>query len=137
MDQLNKEVITNALPAPGSRDVFGDPSKFQDERMGGSIFTIDGIRFGLEICLDHINHRLQPGSGIQIQLVPSAGADIGDQAKLACVDGGIVFNVDGGGAAGKCDEAINTIGFPRPGLTTSPLPPGAISVYEPQPIPYP
>lgn len=76
-----------------------DNTKFQDERMGGTIFTIDGVTFGLEICLDHAascaNHtagRLDNAASIQVHLIPSAGMGI---RKLRAVPGGIVFNVDG------------------------------------------
>jgi hypothetical protein len=75
------------------------PSKFQDERMGGSIFTIDGVTFGLEVCLDHAAStrsksagRLNHAGNIQVQLIPSAGMDIN---SLRTVAGGVVFNVDG------------------------------------------
>ncbi|HUA65578.1 MAG TPA: hypothetical protein VME24_07005 [Alphaproteobacteria bacterium] len=74
-------------------------SKFQDERMGGSVFSMDGITFGLEICLDHAAKpgsgragRLENAANIQIQLIPSAGMQIG---KLRTIQGGVVFNVDG------------------------------------------
>jgi len=74
-------------------------SKFLDERMGGSIFTIDGITFGLEVCLDHAATTANPNSGrlehagnIQIQLVPSAGMGI---THFKTVRDGFIFNVDG------------------------------------------
>jgi hypothetical protein len=77
----------------------GVASKFQDERMGGSIFTIDGVTFGLEVCLDHAAStrsksagRLNHAGNIQVQLIPSAGMDIN---ALRTVAGGVVFNVDG------------------------------------------
>ena len=64
-----------------------------------SVFTIDGITFGLEVCLDHAattssttGGRLDNASNIQVQLIPSAGMTIG---KLQTVRDGIVFNVDG------------------------------------------
>jgi hypothetical protein len=127
-----------ALPAPGSRDVGGSPSKFTDERMGGSIFTIDGIKFGLEICLDHLNSRISSGAGIQIQLVPSAGAFL---QQLACVSRGIAFNVDGGGH-GTCDVRINDSGAKPASSGTlsessSGVPGGGeVVVYPPHPIPW-
>lgn len=69
------------------------PPKYQqDERMGGCIFTIDGITFGLEICLDHTNRRLINAPNVQIQLIPSAGMKI---KHLDTIFNGIVFNVDG------------------------------------------
>ena len=76
------------------------PPAFQDERMGGGVFTMCGITFGIEVCLDHSastgsaqQGRLANASNIQIGLVPSAGMRIG---KLLEVKGGLVFNVDGG-----------------------------------------
>ena len=74
-------------------------TSFSDERMGGCIFTIDGITFGLEVCLDHAattssdtSGRLSHAANIQIQLIPSAGMTIG---SLRALPGGVVFNVDG------------------------------------------
>ncbi|HTV42643.1 MAG TPA: hypothetical protein VMF08_18915 [Candidatus Sulfotelmatobacter sp.] len=76
----------------------GQP-KFQDERMGGNIFTVDGVTFGLEVCLDHAATtstgaagRLEHAANIQVQLIPSAGMSI---SKLRTLPGGVVFNVDG------------------------------------------
>jgi hypothetical protein len=80
-----------------------NPNGFKDERMGGAIFMIDGITFGLEICLDHIASsaksdagRLDHAGNIQIQLLPSGGMSI---KKLRTVKNGVVFNVDGTGPA--------------------------------------
>ncbi|WP_257458867.1 hypothetical protein [Archangium lipolyticum] len=69
---------------------------------GGGQFTMAGIRFGLEVCLDHFKARLRdspPAMGEdypQIHLIPSAGIQI-TQASVACGNQGIIFNVDGGG----------------------------------------
>lgn len=75
------------------------PTKFTDERMGGCIFTIDGITIGVEVCLDHAasrgsakSGRLEHAGNIQLQLIPSAGMTIG---SLRTIAGGVVFNVDG------------------------------------------
>lgn len=67
---------------------------------GGSIFMLDGITFGLEVCLDHLARRLLrawPLAGdlfVQIQLIPSGGMSI-KSAAVATQNGGLVFNVDG------------------------------------------
>lgn len=70
---------------------------------GGSVFTQDGITFGLEVCLDHGQGRLlqfyasNPPAGtprVQVQLIPSYGMSI-NAATVVCVTGGIAFNVDG------------------------------------------
>jgi hypothetical protein len=95
------EDLDLVLKGPGRADPHEDDPKFSDERMGGSVFNLDGITFGLEICLDHHirwqtlqagNGRLENAANIQIQLIPSAGMTIG---KLRTVTNGIVFNVDG------------------------------------------
>jgi len=94
---------------------------------GGSIFTMDGITFGLEVCLDHSMQKLVgyfkglpkrnppvlPAAVagepmIEVQLIPSCGMKIEDESKYTVADG-IIFNVDahhfcgcqkdGGGAA--------------------------------------
>jgi hypothetical protein len=89
------------LPVGISPTGAADPqsSRFKDERMGGSIFTIGGVTFGLEVCLDHAARvdsddtgRLEHAANIQIQLIPSAGMHIG---AFRTVDRGITFNVDG------------------------------------------
>jgi hypothetical protein len=90
----------------------------QSELVGGCIFTMDGIRFGLEVCRDHCLKRLassKEAGTAHIQLIPSAGMSI-DPAATSCVPGGIVFNVDGvaphvqmkvGTAAVQTDAAAN------------------------------
>jgi hypothetical protein len=131
-------VKTTALAPTGSRDLGGGGSKFTDERMGGSVFTIDGIKFGLEICLDHLNARIGPGTGIQIQLVPSAGASL---KQFACIHNGIAFNVDGG-RDGSCNLRINDSGKkPEESrslrILSSAVPSGGqVVLYEPHLIPY-
>ena len=80
---------------------------------GGSVFTIDGITFGLEVCLDHgvgrVAHfyRTAAKKGdprVQIQLIPAWGMDI-EQQSVCCVDDGLVFRVDGDDREGRggCD----------------------------------
>jgi hypothetical protein len=64
-----------------------------------SIFTIKGIKFGLEVCLDHLAGRLrrnrQPETElVQIHLVPSCGVQI-VQPSIIAGPGGLVFNCDG------------------------------------------
>jgi hypothetical protein len=70
---------------------------------GASVFTIDGVTFGLEVCLDHAQNRLAnyyAGAAkagdpkVQIQLIPSWGMSIGG-GKLCVLSQGLVFNVDG------------------------------------------
>jgi hypothetical protein len=71
---------------------------------GGSIFRMGGVTFGLEVCLDHLNGRLNSATDknlVQIQLIPSAGAFIEPTNVVA---GAVAFNVDGGGSDG--DSAV-------------------------------
>lgn len=90
---------------------------------GGSIFNLDNITFGLEICLDHAERRLvraYPGRGqqfVQIQLIPSGGMSIESAAVATALDGS-VFNVDGlsntaGNAYGH-HAVLNTVDFSFP-----------------------
>jgi hypothetical protein len=88
-------------PDGGRKDPVSKPLGVKDkqvsEMVGGTIFTMDGITFGLEVCRDHFLGRLAHGSGgrkVMVQLIPSCGMDI-TLASIACVDQGIVFNVDG------------------------------------------
>lgn len=83
----------------GQKSASAEQSAFLDERMGGSIFTLDGVTFGCEVCLDHGATAAQKGlgrlanaSGIQIQLIPSCGMRI---KHFETVENGVVFNVDG------------------------------------------
>ena len=67
---------------------------------GAGIFTADGITWALDICLDHLQQRLQrspqlPGEEkVRVQLVPSCGAYI-QPTDVISAPGGYVFNVDG------------------------------------------
>lgn len=104
------------LPTQGARDQGGGAanqpaapgrSEVQGNSLGGgSVFTIDGVTFGMEICLDHLKAKLdafyQPGGGVrsgdpmpQVQLIPSCGMSIGG-GPVRCLPNGLVFNVDGG-----------------------------------------
>ena len=88
------------LGGPSSDSVVtGREERFVDYD-GSCLFAMDGIQFGLEICLDHANQRLKnaprpAGSPkVQIQLVPSCGLQLWDSAMVAMA-GGYGFNVDG------------------------------------------
>ena len=68
--------------------------KIRERGPGGCIFEMDGVTFGLEVCLDHGSGRLVKADdkdGVQIQLIPSAGMDI---ITTSTVPNAIVFNVD-------------------------------------------
>jgi hypothetical protein len=53
-----------SIPVYGSRDTLGASPQTSNSEInksglgGGSVFTIDGITFGVEVCLDHGNDRL-------------------------------------------------------------------------------
>ena len=96
-----------------------NPNGFTDERMGGAIFTFDGITFGCEICLDHATSTATKGEGrldhagnIQVQLIPSAGMTI---RKFRTVQNGVIFNVDG------TNPHVHTIGVTRDPKTKATL----------------
>lgn len=70
---------------------------------GTSMFEMEGITFGLEVCLDHANKRLKKSieyqnSGVNgivdIQLIPSCGISINKEA-IVVRNGGYVFHCDG------------------------------------------
>jgi hypothetical protein len=97
------------LPTAGSRDVLGkvpvNESEINESGLGGgSVFTIDDITFGLEVCRDHYKKRLHEyynGAAkkgeptVQIHLIPSCGISIGDGPICCTPQYGLVFNVDG------------------------------------------
>ncbi len=73
-----------------------------------SIFTIKGIRFGVEICLDHLRarlltNRLPDTELVQIHLVPSCGLQL-VQSSIIAGTGGFAFNCDG--------ESGGSLGYP-------------------------
>jgi hypothetical protein len=107
------------LPTEGSRDKLASAPDWDRSEVsktglgGGSIFTMDGITFGLEVCLDHAENRLhrhymkktQGEPRVQVHLIPSWGMDI-DGGAVVGVDNALVFNVDKNvGVAGALDGA--------------------------------
>jgi len=94
---------------------------------GGSVFTMDDITFGLEVCLDHQrislgkgkwtgrlkdyydNHAVAGEPKVQVQLIPSCGMSIKKDA-ICCVNDGLIFNVDGAGKDGWSNAKVNTGG---------------------------
>ncbi len=127
---MRKEFRT--LPTEGSR-TGKFVSKFNDERMGGSIFNMDGITFGMEICLDHAEKRLKGSENLQIVLIPSAGMEI---TYWRTVKDGITFNVDGLRKQGEV--WLRTGQGVEAKKKNNPLKgiPGNIEVFEPLDIPY-
>ncbi len=135
----NRIVKTLNAIAPQGSNMSRIASKFQDERMGGGVFTMDGITFGMEICLDHIQStgaagRLGPyASTIQVLLIPSYGMDI---THHSCVSGGVIFNVDGRGAGTSNVVVKGHTGVPITGTSiAAPNTGGQIERWGPFPIP--
>lgn len=82
---------------------------------GTGIFELDGITFGLEVCLDHAEQRLRNSPNevgenmVQIQLIPSAGMEIVQKSVIA-MKNGFVFNVDGSyGLKGKTPGSAHSM----------------------------
>ena len=123
------------LPTQGSGDVLGeDPNVVGQLRKdtkgattaettsekttsglgGGSLFTVDGVEFGVDVCLDHAQSRLKnSGETVHIHLIPSCGMSIID-ANIAIKSNGFVFNVDGqgGNSHTKLQRDTTVIGAP-------------------------
>jgi hypothetical protein len=97
-----KQVAHFPAVGPGNYELeVNTPGQFgSGGANGGSIFMLDNITYGLEVCLDHATGRLRraaPKSGdffVQIQLIPSGGMTI-KADKVATLQEGLVFNVDG------------------------------------------
>jgi hypothetical protein len=135
---LNNDEEVRAFAPDGSRDLAEKGSKINpSERTGGAIFTMDGITFGIEVCLDHDKQRLSQSDGIQIQLIPSGGMEI---TYSAVIPGGLVFNVDGS------TPHVQIQGNPSPAEIGAPTPvpanamyfagDGKIRLYASYPIPW-
>lgn len=106
------------MPQGGRKDPIYNPLddkvKKVSEIVGGSIFTMQGITFGLEVCRDHYLKRLAHSSEhgkCLIQLIPSCGMDI-EQDSISCVRDGLVFNVDGD--APHVHVQVNNSAGPQP-----------------------
>ncbi|MFP2905292.1 hypothetical protein ACLESD_09590 [Pyxidicoccus sp. 3LFB2] len=119
--QIDSTANRPVLPTEGSSDILGaspNVKRQPDSAVGseinasglggGSVFTVHGVTFGLEVCLDHGKNRLwnfyngpnkRAGDPkVQVQLIPSWGMSIGggDAGKeVSALPGGLVFNVDG------------------------------------------
>jgi hypothetical protein len=143
------------FPTPGSRDVLSvhpnTPGTARDDGKGvaqaeqttestksglggGSIFTMDDITFGLEVCLDHGQKKLRdyydnaqaPGGERkpQIQLIPSCGMSI---VAAACVTN-LVFNVDARRHRASKDSGASLLTALTP--TKTPTVPSGITITE-------
>ena len=83
----------------------------QNHYDGRSIFELEGITFGLEIGQDHEEGRLKFSSQyaghkkVQIQLIPSCGAEILSESVVAAKEGW-VFSCDG---LNECDTDLRKV----------------------------
>ena len=120
-----------ALPPEGSRDISERPvdSKFLDERMGGAVFNIDGVRFGLEVCLDHAFNRLNGSEQVSIQLVPSCGMSF---KAWKCVPGGVYFGVDAD--TPMCQVGVHGSALPISNTSVPCSPGGDLILFDPLPF---
>jgi hypothetical protein len=103
---------------------------------GGSIFTMDDITFGLEVCLDHgqgklldyyDNHAQAGERRVQVQLIPSCGMSI---AKRCCVADGIIFNVDAKHYAAEKDGGGTPVEVTPALVPITPTPPDIATHFD-------
>lgn len=117
--------LTRTGGASSDSVVTGREERFVDYE-GACLFAIDGIQFGLEICLDHANQRLKNAPRtdglppVQVQLVPSCGLSLWPSAIVA-MTGGYGFNVDGIGQPSSALKQVTAeMSLENPDATLSP-----------------
>jgi len=75
-----------------------------------NVFEVDGLRIGIEICLDHaensLYNNLRGASFVDLHLITSAGMSIAG-GQVGTAQGGPVFLVDG---AGRTEMNLNDFG---------------------------
>lgn len=125
-DQLARQAqiaggVNPLVPTQGSRDLNSARKSTGSENsvsgLGGQgLFSMAGITFGLEVCLDHAMGRLRGapsrGAQVQVHLIPSAGMTILDD-RVVCMKDGLIFNVD----PAQADLRTNTGTFAAPRTT--------------------
>ena len=119
----------------GARRLDQSSSPRVTELVGGCIFTMHGITFGLEVCRDHLLGRLADSTEkgkVQIQLVPSCGASI---ANPACMPGGVIFNVDA--LAPHAQFLVQGSGRQPAKVTMANGAADKVVLFDPATIPYP
>lgn len=103
-DVTGKPVITEQMVAYPVLDLSGGDLK-QSVGDAKAIFRMEeGPNIGVEICLDHSDHRLRrsaarspwpvKGAGVDLHLIPSCGMQL-HPASIAAASGGLAFNCDG------------------------------------------
>jgi hypothetical protein len=100
---------------------------------GRGIFDCAGIRFGIEICLDHLGQRIIgspeiPGDlQVQVQLVPSCGMSLKNYALINNASA-YAFNCDGAGMGASVSQPL---GRAMPALPCVVIPVDASDVSTP------
>jgi hypothetical protein len=135
-----------ALSPEGSRDTrpawAPQPKNRNERHAAGCIFDMDGVTFGLEVCLDHAKGRLKSApdkDDVQVHLIPSAGMTIDD--RYSC-ENAVIFNVDGvrgdsdvvSRVAGPVRRITDRFRFGAQGKGAYFLNDGRIAIYHPQAI---
>lgn len=103
VDFLTKDAGPDGLTLLKADHMAHDKSKSHSDKYGGGDgeVTVGGLKFGVEICLDHAKQRLlQRKKEVPVQLIPSCGMSIKAKAVVAQA-GGWVFNCDGSSLAGN------------------------------------
>lgn len=114
-DVTGKAVLTEQTVAYPPLDLSGGDFK-KDPGDPKAIFNVEGgPTVGVEICLDHSDHRLRHSSqrspwptatdGIGLHLVPSCGMQLHPES-VAAKAGGLAFNCDGQYALEKADADV-------------------------------
>lgn len=114
----------NGLPNPRKSNVsqYSDLFDIEDEDMKkflfdqrgdkvveGNVIELDGIRIGIEVCLDHrmgvLWEKLQQDDGelVDVHLITSAGMAI-ERGPSPLRANGVVYLTDGGGSSAACQR---------------------------------
>ncbi|MCM1118939.1 MAG: hypothetical protein NC543_06215 [bacterium] len=105
LNNFNSDQITSSPKYLQTTTRYYDIDTSEGERKkcpadGLAIFEYNGLKIGIDICLDHsrqrlVNHLYQhPDDYVDLQIVTSCGMSVRANAVIA-KDGGIVFNCDG------------------------------------------
>ncbi|WP_448223027.1 hypothetical protein [Gordonia iterans] len=131
-DVTGKPVITEQMSAYPILDTSGGDFKFEP-RDPYAIFRVAGsdpVTVGVEICLDHSDHRMRKsvdrspwparGDGLDLHLIPSCGMQL-HRPSVAARAGGWAFNCDGQYALGDPNRPA-LLSTARSAACTAPLP---------------
>lgn len=97
---MNGGLLLGAVAHPDAAAAGAGRERQQNAYDGAGIFSLAGVEWAVDICLDHAMRRLQQSpqlpneTQVQVQLLPSCGMSI-DEATAIAQPGGYIFNVDG------------------------------------------